>query len=374
MGLLTGYAVNIPATAVVDVMGTLNNGPVTRNNLTRGAQPQSGWQLLGNPYPSPLDFSQTAGVTRTNVDDAIYVYQSTGQYVGQYRSYVNGVGNPLVASMQGFFTRVSAGQTTGSFALNNAARVTTFSTQPSFNRGTAETRPLVNLRLQGSTGALTDETFVYFEQGATAAFDARYDAYKLPSSSGLSLSSIIAGDELSVNGLTPLAGPTASTTVPLNVQVAAAGNYTLNAATLVNFDANTQVFLLDTETGARINLAQQPVYTFKAATTSMPGRFSLLFGPADRPLAVNNAALAKQVQLFPNPAHSSFTLLLPADMGRSVSATLYNQLGQVVLQRTLSVTAAGASAQFDVSNLALGVYSLRLGSGKSQVVKRVVVE
>ncbi|HEX8507757.1 MAG TPA: T9SS type A sorting domain-containing protein, partial [Hymenobacter sp.] len=231
----------------------------------------------------------------------------------------------------------------------------------------------VNLRLQTTTGKLTDETFVYFEQGATAAFDARYDAYKLPSSSGLSLGSIIAGEELSVNGLTPLAGPTASTTVPLNVHVPAAGSYTLNAASLVNFDANTQVLLLDTQTGARINLAQQPLYSFTASSPSLPGRFSLLFGPA-APLAANNAVLAQQVQLFPNPAHGSFTLLLPAELGRSVTATLYNQLGQVVVQRTVSVSAAGATAQFDVSNLALGIYSLRLGSGKSQVVKRVVVE
>ncbi|MEJ7661041.1 MAG: hypothetical protein WKG07_16205 [Hymenobacter sp.] len=47
-------------------------------------------------------------MTRTNLDDAIYVFQSTGQYAGQYRSFVNGVGNSVLASMQGFFTRVSA--------------------------------------------------------------------------------------------------------------------------------------------------------------------------------------------------------------------------------------------------------------------------
>ena len=375
MGLLTGYTVNIPATAVVDVMGTLNNGTVTRSNLTRGAQAQSGWQLLGNPYPSPLDFSQTAGVTRTNVDDAIYVYQGTGQYVGQYRSYVNNVGNPLVSSMQGFFTRVSTGQTTGSFALNNAARVTTFSTMPSFNRGTAETRPLVSMRLQGTAATLADETFVYFEQGATAGFDARYDAYKLPNSSGLSVGSIITGDELSVNGLPLLPTPTASTTVPLNVSVPAQGTYTLNATTLLNFGGNTKVFLLDAQTGARIDLAQQPQYTFTAATSALPGRFSLYFGPAAGPLATNNAALAKQVQLFPNPARGSFTLIVPAEMGHTtVTAVLYNQLGQVVAQRKLTMTAAGATSQFDVSNLAFGIYSLQLSSDAGKVVKRVVIE
>ncbi|MFD1469910.1 DUF4331 family protein [Hymenobacter caeli] len=374
MGVLSGYVVNIAPPAVVDLTGTLNNGPLVRTNLTRGTQPQSGWQLLGNPYPSPLDFSQPGGVTRNNVDDAIYVYQSTGQYVGQYRSYVNGVGNPQVAAMQGFFARVSAGQTTGSFALNNAARVTTFAATPSFNRGGTETRPLVNLKLQGAPLLLADETYVYFEQGATAGFDAHYDAYKLPSSSGLSLSSLLASDLLSVNGLPLLTGPTASTTVPLDVQVPATGSYTLNAASVLNFPAGTKVLLLDAQTGARIDLAQQPAYTFTAASLAMPGRFSLYFGPS-AVLATTNAALAEQVQLYPNPAHGSFTLLLPAALGRTpVAATLYNQLGQVVARRTLPMTAAGATAQFDVSSLALGVYTLQLQSGDAKVTKRVMIE
>ncbi len=370
MAVLSGYSVNIPASAVVDLTGTLNNGPISRN-LARGAQPQSGWQLLGNPYPSPIDFSQTAGVTRTNVDDAVYVYQSTGQYVGQYRSYVNGVGDPLVSAMQGFFTRVSAGQTTGTFALNNAARVTSFSTAPSFRRGGTDTRPLVNLRLQGAPLLLADETYVYFEQGATAGFDARFDAYKLPSSSGLSISSMGTTDKFSVNGLQPLA--TAATTVPLDVQVPATGVYTLNAASVVNFAAATQVLLLDAQTGARINLAQQPTYSFTAAATSMPGRFSLYFGTAGA-LATSPAALAQQVQLYPNPARGSFTLLLPPSMGTAlVTAKLYNQLGQVVAQRTLPITAAGATAQFDVSQFAIGVYSLQLTGGATKVVKRLII-
>ena len=370
MAQLTGYTVNISAAAVVNLVGTLNNGAVSRTNLTRGALAQSGWQLLGNPYPSPVDFSQTSGVTRTNVDDAIYVYQSTGQYVGRYTSYVNGVGTPQVAAMQGFFTRVST-PGTGSFVLGNAARITTFGPSPSFNR-TAETRPMVKLRLQGSS-PLIDETTVYFEQGATAAFDAHFDAYKLPNSTGLNLSSIINGDILSVNGLMPLA--TAPVTVPLNIGLPVAGTYILNAVDLLNFGGNTQVFLLDTQTGARINLSQQPQYTFITQATSLPGRFSLYFGSASSPLAIKASALADMVQLYPNPAHGSFTLLLPAEMGRTpVTAQLYNQLGQVVAQRVLSVTAAGASAQFEVAGFAPGVYSLRLTGGPAQVVKRVVIE
>ncbi len=371
MALLTGYTVNINANELVDLRGPLNNGPLSRTNLSRGAGPDAGWQLLGNPYPSPIDFRQASGVTRTNMEDAIYVYQSSGPYTGSYRSYVNGAGNSLVATMQGFFARVLDGQTSGSFGLNNAVRVTTLASQPTFNRTTADTRPLVQLRLQGSNTPLLDDAYVYFEQGATAAFDARYDAVKLPNTSGLSLSSVAPSRELSINGLAPLA---AATTVPLTVQVPAAGAYTLSAASLVNFGAGTQVLLLDTQTGTRTDLRQQSSYAFQAATVTMPGRFSLFFGPANV-LASHNASLDAQVQLFPNPAHRSFTLLLPAELSRTpVTVKVFNPLGQLVTQRTVALTAAGANAQFDVSGLAPGVYSLRLTSTLGAVVKRVVVE
>ena len=370
MDILTGYAVNIGAGAVADVRGTLNTGSQSRSNLARGAQAQSGWQLLGNPYPSPLDFSRTAGVSRTNVDDAIYTFQSTGQYTGGYRSYVNRVGNPLVSAMQGFFARVSAGQSTGSFGLNNAARVTSFAATPSFNRGAADIRPLVQLQLQGTAAPLADDAYVYFEQGATAAFDGAFDAYKLPNTSGLSMGSIARNEELSINGLAPLTG---ATTVPLNVQVPAVGTYTFTAASLVNFGSGTQVLLLDNLTGSRINLRQQASYTFRAGATALPGRFSLYFGLAG-PLTATAANLAEQVQLFPNPAHSSFTLLLPAELGSTAKVTVFNQLGQQVRERTLTLNAAGAAGQFDVSGMAPGVYTLRIATGTAQVTKRVVVE
>jgi hypothetical protein len=367
---MTGYTVNIAANQTVDLTGALNNGPTTVTGLTRGTADQSGWQLLGNPYPSPIDFSQTSGVTRLNMDAAVYVYQSTGQYAGQYRSYVNGFGNPQLAVMQGFFTRVSANQTSGSLSLNNALRVTSLTAQPSFDRTTQDTRPLVQLRLQGTATPLTDDAYVYFEQGASAAYDAQYDAYKLPNSSGLSVGSMAATDELSVNGMALLTG---ANTVPLNVNVPAVGTYTLRAANLANFNAGTQVLLLDTQTGARINLNQQPTYTFQTAATALPGRFSLYFGPAGA-LANHNANLAAQVQLFPNPAHSSFTLVVPAELGRTaVQVSVLNQLGQVVREQTIALTAAGAATQFNVSGMAPGIYSLRLISGTTQVVKRLVV-
>jgi hypothetical protein len=49
-------------------------------------------------------------------------------------------------------------------------------------------------------------------------------------------------------------------------------------------------------------------------------------------------------------------------------------MGQVVQTRQLRLPAAGGPADFDVSALAPGVYSLRLTTGTDLVVKRVVIE
>ena len=75
------------------------------------------------------------------MDDAKYVFESSGQYAGQYRSLVNGIGNPLVALGQGFFARVSAGATAATLTFRNQGRVVDFTTNTTFRRGAAETRP-----------------------------------------------------------------------------------------------------------------------------------------------------------------------------------------------------------------------------------------
>jgi trimeric autotransporter adhesin len=49
-----GFILNIPTGNTVSFTGTLNDGDITVP-VTLGAETQSGWALLGNPYPSPLN-------------------------------------------------------------------------------------------------------------------------------------------------------------------------------------------------------------------------------------------------------------------------------------------------------------------------------
>ncbi|MBD2721906.1 beta strand repeat-containing protein [Hymenobacter armeniacus] len=366
-----GYTVNAPNTALVDFVGTLNNGAQNVGGLAYTST-DGGWQFLGNPYPAPLDWSTVTPAQRPGMDAAVYVFQSSGQYGGSYRSYANGLGgSPLIPTASGYFVRVAAQGSAGAVNLTNANRVTTFAAQPAFGRGTVDVRPQVHLQLSGASTGL-DEAFVYFEAGATAGRDADFDATKLANPSGFNLASVANGQEMAINGL-PLLG-TAAVLVPLTVQVPQAGSYRFEAANVANFTGT--VTLVDALTGTRTALNTGSSYAFTLAATTAPGRFSLEFRAAGVLATTPAQALAAQTQLFPNPASTSFRLQLPVLSSKAaVSATLVNALGQTVLSKQLSAPAGqGISEEFDVRGLAAGVYTLRLSIDGTPVVRKVVVE
>jgi endo-1,4-beta-xylanase len=367
-----GVTVNIAANEVVNFRGTLNTGDfVVAITSSRTTYADGGWRLLGNPYPSPIDLSQVAN-SLYQLDNAMYTYSSTGPYAGQYRSYVNRIGNSILPMGQGFFMRVADTRANGNVTFRNSQRLTVPTTAATFQRTTADVRPQAQLTLQGAGSPLLDETTVYFEQGATTGFDGAYDAEKLLNPHGLNLASVAAGASQSINGLPLLSGPT---TVPLTVGVPAAGTYTLQAATLANL-ANTAVYLLDATTGQQINLHQQSSYTFTVGNAALPitGRFSLSFVPQG-PLAAQLGFTASSVSVFPNPTREQFTVLIPAVSGASqAQLVLYNVLGQSVRETTRALAAAGAQARFEVAGLPKGVYVLRVKAGDTTVSKRVVID
>jgi uncharacterized delta-60 repeat protein len=367
-----GYSVNAPGTALVDFTGTFTNGSVTRSSLSRTGT-EGGWHLLGNPYPSPLDWStltQGAGQSLENMDAAMYVFQSSGPYSGSYRAYANGIGaSPLIPAGAGYFVRTSTAGTPGTVRLSNANRETAFGPQPAFGRGTTDTRPQVSLTL--SNGTQADEATIYAEAGASNGLDAAYDATKLANPSGLNLAMVAAsGEVLAIDGRPAF---TTAIVVPLRLEVATAGRYTL-AATLANLPANLTTYLRDAATGQQVNLSQQPSYALQL-TAGLSTRYSLVFAPA-APLANAAALTAAQVVLYPNPAHQSagVSVACPAAAGSEARATVLNALGQVVATAVLPVRAGQARGTLPTAGLAAGVYTVRLHTDAGTISKRLVVE
>ena len=377
-----GYTVDISANQLVDFVGTLGTGDRTMN-LARNAgatAADAGWALLGNPYPAPLDYSKVLAADRPNLDAAVYVVQSTGQYAGAYRAYVNGqsttgTNNPLIASGQGFFVRVSQGQTSGSLTFRNGQRETDYTAAQGalFQRGTPDTRPAVRLTLAGAGKA--DGWVAYAEAGATPAFNREFDATKLPNSTGLNLSSVAGAERLAIDGQ---AAFTTATVLPLAVGVPAAGTYTLSAAALDNLPAGLTAYLRDAQTGQTLTLTAGTSYSFTAtaaqAQALILNRFTVQFAP-NAPLSATSAALAAVVSVYPNPARERVSVSVPGLRGSSqVQVELCNALGQVVLRQQAALPASGTTLTLTTAGMATGVYLVRLSAGELRVAKRLVIE
>ncbi|MCI1186348.1 DUF4394 domain-containing protein [Hymenobacter sp. DH14] len=372
-----GYTVNIPGTETVDFVGTLNNGPLTTPTLTRGAQTESGWQLRGNPYPSPLDWSKVIAAGRaTNIENALYVFKSTGQYAGNYTSYVNGQttnsGTNVLPLGQGFFVRVLAGQTTGSISFANADRLTTPNSTP-FQRGTADSRTQLTLVL--SNGTNRTQTVMYFEAGATTSFDRAFDARSLGAPSGLLLATETpTAEQLSINGQPLLTG--ADVLLPLQLAASAAGTYTLAVDNLANLPNGYRAYLRDGLTGTYTDLGTTPSISLNlTANASAGGRYAVLFSNQPRALATAPAALAQLASVYPNPAHGTATLLLPMALRGTAATTVsvVDNLGRTVLTRTLAAGSA-ETLELPLNGLATGVYSVQARTAVGLVAKRLVVQ
>ena len=367
-----GYTVNITGGLTVAFLGALNNGAIVRAGLTRGPGTNAGWQLLGNPYPAPLDWNQIYPQA-SGLDDAVYVFKSTSTYTGSYAAYVNRIGTSSARYLgvgQAFFVRTSAAGTPGSLPFNNAMRLTSYQ-NVSMQRDAADLRPQLRLELVGSNSQ-TEETYVYFEDGATAAFDRTYDAYKIPGGSSLYLAS--GNPALSINGLPALT--TAGTAVSLLTYVPQAGTYTLRVGSLLNFNPTTSVWLEDRQTGNWHDLRQQTSLTFQ---TSRPDdaatRFVLHFGQA-RVLATTDQLPAEAVQVYPNPASGQLHVQLTA-LTKSVAnaqLALFNVMGQAVRQQEIALHNGTTNATFDLIGLAPGVYILRGTTDTHTFTRSVIVK
>jgi N-acetylneuraminic acid mutarotase len=351
-----GYTINIPASRTVDFTGALNNGTVTVTNLNKGATTNSGWHLLGNPYPSPIDWDNIS--RPSGIMNAVYTFRSSSAYNGSYASYVNGVGSltgGIIPAMQGFFVRTTGN--VSSFSFTNAARLTSY-TNPSFYR-TSETRPL--LQLSAQNGQHSDDTYLYQEQGATAGVDNAYDAFSLPMGQ-VRIYTTAGPEALAINGL-----DLKTQLVPL-VIAGPAGNYTLKVEQLLN---QFHVALEDKQLNTIQSLTPNSNFTFSHSGGTSGNRFLLHLNGSKK--AMVNEEKGMELKLFPNPSQGQFQFELSGIETDKALLTITDITGKVMQQQEVKATNGSISETVNLK-AAKGIYLLQVKADSQTFIRKVVVE
>jgi len=385
-GLLTplaGYAVNFgtsSAPLTVSLRGVVSNHTISTGAIYNHNMPVTqGFNLVGNPYPSPVDWNAVGGWTKTNVDNAIYFFSNgtVNQYTGTYSSYVNGVssngiaGN-IIAAMQGFFIHVTNGTfpVSGLLSVNNTARNLNLTTV--FFDYTVPQAPSPFVRLSAGffdVGPEGDPAAFYFKAGADGAFDKELDALKLMNThTGIPNLYAIATDtaRLSIYALPDTFD--SIETVPLGLITAQDGWISFKATDIENMPVGLYVYLSDTKTGIKRDLLSAPPYRLYLASGEYKNRFFLNFSTKE-PAASGSSGNPSNGPLQAYSAGQTLFVNGNLQPGEKGEVRVFDLRGQLVLRGEIS----GNACQPFYSNFATGIYLVSLYAAEGTQTKKVLI-
>ncbi|MCF8366251.1 MAG: DUF6383 domain-containing protein [Bacteroidales bacterium] len=158
--------------------GTPNTGTHTMNVSLSSNFPDpgigyDGANLLGNPYPSSIDWSYL-----DDIWGAVYFWNpDANDGNGDYLEWNNGLGSgsQYIAAMQGFFIVAGESNTSngaGTVTISNTAR--THMGASNFYKG----KSAAGFVIEAKSGNFSDNIHILFSQDATRGFDLKYDALK----------------------------------------------------------------------------------------------------------------------------------------------------------------------------------------------------
>jgi hypothetical protein len=245
---------------VIDLTGPINQGsvalPVAYTN--NGDATADGYNLVGNPFPSSIDWDFVSGWTKTNISNVIAVRDNGAGGVFRYWDGSTGsFANGEIATGQGFWVRATAGSP--SLVVNEQAKTTATAT---FYRGTEEEVDVLEILL--TNGTLTDNAYLRLRSEASNALD-EYDGTKLDNASFDMYTVSEDGIPMAINAV---ASVSCDTPMKLGIKDMPNGTFTFSRKALGVF-TNYYVELFDKFTQTRVMLDESTPYQFTTNSNAL---------------------------------------------------------------------------------------------------------
>ncbi len=369
-----GYIAQVSAETTAQFSGVLNDNaqyPIAVSRTT-AVGTKAGFNLVGNPYPAYIDWSLViADEVNANIGTSFwYRTKNTGNaytfttHNGTSGLTVTGTANTeitkLIPPMQAFWVRrTNEGTASNELTLKKTMLAHRDQTNNKFKAPQSTEQPII--RLLVTNGINADETLIYFSTNAQNGFDT-YDSPKMfnNQSSVPEIFTTAGNEKLVINGLNSV---DEITKVPLGFVTSQAGNFTISASELKNFEASKEIVLLDKQTEKETILDEGASYQFNAEITiESIDRFSLLFRTPAGTTAFENPNLSN-VRVYVND-DNQITIAAPENCKYSI----FNIVGQ--LQNQGSIT----SKQTTINrNLQSGIYFVLISGNGNNVSTRLTI-
>lgn len=268
---------------LIDVTGPVVKKSAGSWSFTKTTGQGEGWNLAGNPYPSPISFANTfsSSYGTSKMANELRVWNpdlNSGN--GDYALYKVGVGSTPPVSSGGVDDNIPTGQ--GFYILANQAfsvswtenmKTTAVNTNPLLK--TMSTAPEPNrLFYLNLTGAGSANTYcgIHFNSNVSVNYDPNYDAENFEPYPGAPQVFVVASNKnLKLKGI-----PYPNGNISLDVQVnsGTTGTYQLALTGQENIPAGACITLTDHVTNTTHNLLASPYTYTHSGNTSTP-RFSL---------------------------------------------------------------------------------------------------
>ena len=360
-----GYQV-VPALAANDIAftGTLNNGDQNIALTNRGGTDNfAGFNLIGNPYPSYLDWvevmANSANVTLLRSTTMWYRTKDTGYTFWT----VNGAGvssptgkSAKIPPMQAFWVRANA---VGNLALTNAMRSHAPVTDKLLKAPAVKNTANLILRLQVSNGTNTDEAVIYTSDINSNGLDA-YDSPKM-SNENAAISEIftkVDDEHLVINAMNAIV---LDRPISLGFVPGSATSFSIKANEISNLPADVKVILKDNVTATETDLTDGiSSYTFSPAETS-GNRFSVIFRTANGTTDVANPG-NDNIVVYCN-RNNQIVIESKAAQQEGAKVAVYNSVGQKLVSKQLTTSSTVLVDKFNS-----GVYFVRINSQTFKVI------
>jgi len=358
---ILGYAYYYYQTTLL-FEGNLHTGTYTSPALswtdTPVADSYEGWHLLGNPYPSAIDFS-AANITATNinlsdVEPSVYFYDDIAHNYKGYNTSSGGIngGTQYIPAMQGFFVHATVNNAI--FEVENGARVhntTDFYKTEKLNENF--------ITLQTTANGYLDETRIIENTDANFSFDSNYDLYKMFSrdENVPQIWQITEGVEFALNAIPYLSD---EQIIPIGFKGDNSDVYQIN---LSENSFSNNVYLIDNLLNRSQNLSENPIYTFTHSGGVDLSRFELHFIQSTN--LTNN--VENHILVYPNPTTGIVNINLTGLKDLSgLSLQITDVSGKIIEQSN--------NTKIDLSNQPSGIYFIKIKTDEGVFVEKLIVE